>query len=209
MTDWRAWHASYDDASTSLARRLLVVRHRVSEVLASRAPSTSLRIASLCAGDGRDLLPGLAEIDAVTVQAVLIEQDAALAEAARASAEHLGLEGVSVIIGDAGSTTTLASALPVDLLLLCGIFGNVSEFDIATTVAATPVMLRPGGTVIWTRGSSEPDLRPVIRRWFQDAGLTEVAFDSEPNGFGVGVATLGVGAPRSPRLPARLFTFIR
>jgi len=204
-----AWHASYDDPATSLARRLLVVRRRVSEALSSRDLSRPWQIVSLCAGDGRDLLPELASTRDGPVRAVLVEQDANLAEDARASARQLGLEAVHVITGDAGRSATFASGLPADLLMLCGIFGNVSEHDIATTVAATPMMLRPGGTVIWTRGSAKPDLRPVIRRWFREAGLDEVAFDSEPEGFGVGVATLSFEPDRPAELPTWLFSFNR
>ena len=59
--------------------------------------------------------------------------------------------------GDAGDVSTYADVLPVDLLLLCGIFGNISVEDIERTVAAVPMMLADGGTVIWTRG------------WFGDA----------------------------------------
>jgi hypothetical protein len=76
-----------------------------------------------------------------------------------------------------------------------------------------PSLLAPDGTVIWTRGRREgdDDLRPVVRRWFTEAGLTEVAFDGAPEAFGVGVArrdgSAGDGA--RPRLPARLFTFLR
>ena len=51
-------------------------------------------------------------------------------------------------------------------------------------------------------------MRPAIRQWFLDAGFREIAFDSEPEGFGVGVARLAEpAADRS--LPRRLFTFIR
>ena len=114
---------------------------------------------------------------------------------------------MTVVTGDAGETESFAFALPVDLLPLCGIFGNVSEEDVALTVAATPAMLRSGGTVISTRGSAPPDLRPTIRRWFVDAGLRDTAFDSEPNGFGVGVATKSQRSTSVSPLPTRLFTF--
>ena len=42
---------------------------------------------------------------------------------------------------DAGDTSAFADELPVDLLLLCGIFGNISEADIRATVSAVPAML--------------------------------------------------------------------
>jgi hypothetical protein len=166
-----------------------------------------MRVLSPCSGDGRDLLPELANSGQETAGTVLVEQDERLGHDARATARRLGVGQVKIVTGDAGDTASFAFALPVDLLMLCGIFGNVSERDIAATIAATPTMLRPGATVIWTRGSTEPDMRPVIRHWFLDAGFREIAFDSEPQGFGVGVAQLA--DPVEGRLlPRRLFTFL-
>ncbi len=168
-----------------------------------------MTIVSLCAGDGRDLLPVLAEVRQGTASVILVEQDATLVQHARTAALTLGLDQVTVLARDAGETDHFAFALPVDLLLLCGIFGNISEQDIALTVAASPAMLRPGGTVIWTRGSTEPDLRPTIRRWIATAGLRETIFDSEPEGFGVGMATKQPHPSTDPPLPPRLFSFLR
>lgn len=210
-TDWRAWHAKYDESESSLARRLAVVRQRVAETLADQRPGTQMRILSLCSGDGRDVLPAVATGGHQTTHTVLVERDPTLSQDARATAAGLELSQVDVITGDAGDagdTSVFASALPVDLLMLCGIFGNVSNHDITTTIAATPRMLRPGATVIWTRGSTAPDLRPLIRAWFLNAGFREIAFDSEPDGFGVGVAKLVEPATARP-LPHRLFTFTR
>jgi hypothetical protein len=139
----------------------------------------------------------------------LVEKDAGLACNARRTVAALNLATVDVITGDAGDHEQFAGAYPVDLLLLCGIFGNVPERDILTTVAATLAMLRDGGTVIWTRGSTQPDLRPAIRRWFKGAGLDQVAFHSEPSGFGVGVGVKPTGPRTSGRVPERLFRFIQ
>ena len=208
MRDWQEWHRSYEDPSSSLARRLTVVRGHVAEALAAPRQSP-IRILSLCSGDGRDLLPVLARSTHPTHTALLIEQDPTLAETARQTAADLNLDCVTVITADAGDPARFAGAPPVDLLLLCGIFGNISELDIRTVVTATPALLSDGGTVIWTRGSADPDLRPTIRRWFTQAGLREVAFDSEPAGFGVGVAIKPAGARTESRLPPRLFRFIR
>ena len=183
--DWVDWHAAYDDPGSGISRRLPVVRRRIGERLDEATGPT--RILSLSAGSGRDLLPELAARPALVTTAVLIELDPRLAEDARRRAA--GLRGVSVRQADAGDPAAFADVLPVDLLLLCGIFGNISEADIRATVDAVPSMLAPAGTVIWTRGRYEGnDLRPVIRRWFTDAGLLELAFDGEPDRFGVGVA---------------------
>lgn len=211
MRDYVAWHDGYADPNTSLARRLAVVRHHVAGAL--DAIGGDGRILSLCAGDGRDVIEVLAERPARHRPAtVLVELDPALADTARRRAEDVGVE-VEVITGDAGATATFAHHLPADVVLLCGIFGNVSEADIATTVATVPAMVAPGGFVIWTRGwfADQPDRRPAIRSWFADTGLDEVAFDSEPQGYGVGVARSSEesAAPTDRPLPERLFTFVR
>jgi Putative methyltransferase len=208
VKDWQQWHQAYDDPTSALARRLEVVRRRIGEVL-SVPRETPIRVLSLCAGDGRDLLPVLAGTAVAAESIVLVETDAGLADNARRTAAALKLDTVAVITADAGDHEQFARAYPVDLLLLCGIFGNVPEGDIQTTVAATPTMLRNGGTVIWTRGSTQPDVRPAIRQWFKAAGLDEVAFDSEPSDFGVGVGVKPTGAKTSGPMPERLFRFIQ
>ena len=208
MTDWPAWHKAYDSPGSSLARRLEVVRRRVGESLSALSARGEVRILSLCAGDGRDLLPELAVARARTSHAILIEKDPVLAAAARSAARDRGLSDVAIIIGDAGRSATFARWLPVDLLLLCGIFGNISEDDIRLTVAAAPAMVRPDGIVIWTRGNMEPELRPAIRQWFNEASFDEVAFDGEPEPYGVGVGRRRLGAA-GRELPELLFQFHR
>jgi predicted RNA methylase len=208
MRDWQQWHHSYEDPSSSLSRRLAVVRRHVSDVL-QRPRDTPIRALSLCAGDGRDLLPALTGSTHLLESVVLVEKDPMLAQAARQTAAAGQLDRVKVITGDASDPARFSTAWPVDLLLLCGIFGNISDQDIKTTVAATPALLRGEGTVIWTRGSTEPDLRPSVRSWFQQAGLKEVAFDSEPVGYGVGVATRSPALKAEAPLPSQLFRFIR
>jgi hypothetical protein len=215
VTDWRQWYTQYDDPDTSLARRLVVVRQRIGEALATlRSPkplrsAAPLRILSLCSGDGRDLLPELVDVEPQRYRAVLVESDRSIAADAVKTSGALGLDGVRVITGDAGTTSTFIEHLPVDLLLLCGIFGNVSPDDIQATLMAAPAMLVDGGFVIWTRGSFKSDLRPTIRAWVQQAGLVETSWDSEPDGYGVGVARLTEGRPGQAELPAKLFSFIR
>jgi hypothetical protein len=175
VTDWCGWHTAYDDPESSLSRRLAVVRRRLAQAVGQDEVRSVL---SLCAGDGRDIIPVLADSSAPSPDVVtLVELDPALASAARESAVRAGVD-VEVVIGDAGATTTWASVPPVDLLLLCGIFGNIAPSDVLVTIEATPALLNPGATVIWTRGAdADEDLRPQIRDWFQTAGLPEVSFD--------------------------------
>ena len=102
-----------------------------------------------------------------------------------------------------------ADALPADVLLLCGIFGNVSDADIERTATAAPALCAPGASVIWTRHRRAPDLTPRIRGWFQASGFAEVAFDVPDQtltGVSVGVGRLAVPPPAT--LPdGPLFTF--
>ena len=209
--DWLDWHQAYDDPGSSLSLRLGIVRERIGVALDESGPRTR-RVLSLCAGDGRDLLPMLAARPHLSPEVLLVELDPTLARGAAENAAGLGLEAVLVAEADAGETAVFADVLPVDLLVLCGIFGNVSEDDIRATLAAVPAMVAPGGFVLWTRGAfAEGDLRPSVRQWSREAGLEEVAYDGEPAPYGIGLYRLPAeAAPEfAVVLPDRLFTFIR
>jgi hypothetical protein len=205
--DWQAWHRHYDDPESSLSQRLVTVRGALQGLLA--AAHGPVRLVSLCAGDGRDTLPVLDASDA-EVTGVLVELDPDLSARAREGAPA----GIEVRTANAGTTASYADACPADVLLACGVFGNVTDADVARTVAAFPSLLASGGHVIWTRGARFPDdvsayddppLR--VRELLAEAGLEEVAFVSDPSGFRVGVARWpgpdGVADP-----DRRLFDFV-
>jgi len=208
VRDWVAWHRDYEDPSSSLSARLRRVRYHLSGAL-DRAPAGPVSVVSLCAGQGRDLigvLPGHPRRE--DVRAVLIEADATNAALARRAAADAGLAQVDVRQADASLVTSFADALPAGVLLLCGIFGNVSERDIQRTVEAAPRLCSPGATVVWTRHRRPPDLTPRVRDWFAASGFEEIAFDA------LGTDTMtGVGVNRLRRAPATalpdgpLFTF--
>jgi hypothetical protein len=131
---------------------------------------------------------------------VLVESDPHNAALARHGAAEAGLSQVEVRAADASRVASYAGALPADVLLLCGIFGNVSEDDIRRTAQAAPALCAAGATVIWTRHRRAPDLTPRTREWFRAGGFEEVAFDT-PDTEAL------AGAPQA-RLPHRpLFTF--
>ena len=126
------------------------------------------------------------------------------------------MTGVQVRQADAGLVSNYADSLPADVLMLCGIFGNVSDSDIRRIVAASATMCKPGGVVIWTRHRREPDLTPQLRSWLTDAGFEEIAFDSPASATRTGVGAnrlrtkppLPPGAAAHDLLPAvPLFTF--
>lgn len=207
MKDWHSWHEAYDDATTSLARRLSVVQRRLAEII-DPGLTAEPRLLSLCAGDGRDLLPVL-QARRPAVSALLVELDETLARRSRSAAADAGLEAVEVRCADAGDPASFRDFLPVGVLMLCGIFGNVEHASVKDIIDRVPSMLAVGGYVVWTRGESDPDRRPEVREWFTAVGLKEVSFDGSPEPYGVGVNQLQVGTTSLPgTLPDRLFTFV-
>ena len=176
--DWADWHQYYDDPASPLRARLACVKALLADAL-DQAPQGPVSLVSLCAGQGRDVievLPGHPRRD--DVRAVLVEWDERIAASARQAAATAGLGQVEVRVADAGLVASFADALPADVLLLCGIFGNVSDADIEHTVAVAPALCRRGATVIWTRSRHPPDLTPRVRAWFAASGFEEVAFDA-------------------------------
>ena len=206
------WHDAYDDPASYLSARLACVQAHVSDALTAAAPGP-VRLLSLCAGQGNDVLgvlPAHPRRDDVT--AVLVEYDSHNAAVAADRAAKAGLTGVEVRQADAGLPANYADMLPADVLMLCGIFGNVSDEDVRRTVLAAATMCVPGATVIWTRHRFPPDLTPQLRAWFAEAGFDEVAFDELPAAplAGVGVARWPAATHRSApsSLPeGPLFTF--
>lgn len=142
------------------------------------------------------------------MRALLVELDPTLAARATEGAARLRDAHVTVVHGDASSTSAFATHVPANVALFCGIFGNVSDDDIRTTVMTLPSLLATGSTVIWTRHRLAPDLTGTIRQWFTEAGFTEVAFDTE-EGRSYGVGTHVLARPPDPFEPDRtMFTFV-
>jgi hypothetical protein len=208
-TDWVQWHEPYADPASSLSRRRAVVQDVVCRWLDDRRGPG--RVLSMCAGDGRDLLEVLAARpdDARQLDVVLVELDPRLAAAAGAFVVDAGLDRVEVRVGDAGSTDAYAGAVPADLVLACGIFGNVSDGDVHRTVAMLPGLCAEDALVVWTRGRHGADPTPRVRRWFADNGFTEREWHAPDDVvYAVGVHRL-VGAPTPLPAGQRLFTFLR
>lgn len=207
-TDWRDWHAPYRDDTSALSRRLRLVRRHIGDWLDER-PESSLRVVSVCAGQGHDLVGVLARRpDAGRVRAELIEKDVRNVAAARAAVVAAGLSGITVTCADAGDFAAYRAAVPADLVLLAGVLGNISDEDAQATINALPQLCAQGATVIWTRTRRAPDLTPEVRRWFAGAGFAERAFDAPPDVlFSVGVH-LFAGRPESPPTSGRIFTFV-
>jgi hypothetical protein len=104
-------------------------------------------------------------------------------------------------------TTAYAGAVPADLLLVCGVYGNVPDADIRATIDALPSMAAPGATTIWTRSRRDPDLTPTVRRWYREAGFEELAFEPIADSLMSVGAWRFTGEPRPFRSDVRLFSF--
>ena len=147
--------------------------------------------------------------DAARVSCLLVERDPDLAGRAEASAQRAGLADVAVRCADAGTTDAYVGHDPADLVLLCGVLGNVSDADAYGTVDALPMLCAAGATVVWTRHRREPDLTPALRRRFAAAGFAEESFTAPDDAhWSVGVHRL-TRAPQPLRPGQPLFAFVR
>jgi hypothetical protein len=195
--DWMEWHRDYDDPSSLLSRRLELVQGHLRAEL-DHAPAGDIRLISLCAGQGRDVIGVLTGHPRRNdVRARLVELDERNVEVARQAALAAELDGVEIVQADAGITDACVGAVPARIVVVCGIFGNISASDIQATVAALPSLCEPGALVLWTRHRRPPDLTPAIRSWFSEAGFREEAFDASEDGF------MSVGAHRLTGEPPR------
>jgi hypothetical protein len=204
---WIEWHEQYADPSSSLSRRLRVVQRRLDAALLA-APPGPIRVISVCSGQGRDVIGVLTDHPRRDdVQARLVELDPQLVADARDAATAAGLGNVEAIEGDASVSSAYSGAVPADVVLVCGVFGNISDGDIRDTIGQLPSLCASNATVIWTRHRRPPDLTPSIRAWFEEAEFVSLAFDAEEGAsFGVGTQQFR-GVPRDFRPHERLFTF--
>jgi hypothetical protein len=113
---------------------------------------------------------------------------------------------VEVVTGDASITDHYRGMTPADLVLVCGVFGNITDEDIERTVAACCQLCQTGGTVIWTRGRTAPDRVPLICGWFEERGFDRHWLSEPDAGFGVGVHRFR-GEPQPLAEGQRVFTF--
>jgi Methyltransferase domain len=211
MRDYLRWHEAYDDPDSDLAWRLSQVRVQIRRALDE--VEGSVTVLSLCAGDGRDVLPVLAERDdSAAVRTTLIELHPVLAQRARDFAAETGLTGVTVRTGDAGNTTAYAGSVPADLVIMMGIFGNISDDDVRRTIQTAPQLCRPGAILLWSRGTNCTDRNASVRAWLTEAGFAELDYLEFDDGAGerAALGSARYDGPLQPLMPGRqLFTFLR
>lgn len=204
-TDWVAWHGRYA-SEASFQRRLALVQGHISAEL-TRAAGAELRVIDLCAGDGRALLGVLAAHSTPHVTARLVERDARLVRSARDRVRRARLTGIEVVKGDAGRASAYDGSVPARLVLVCGVFGHLTDAGIERLIGLLPMLCAPDAAVVWTRHRRKPDLVPAIRRWFAASGFIEITLDAIADSHAtVGLARLA--RPSDPFRPdVRLFDF--
>lgn len=209
--DWANWHRHYE-TSPPLQARLRVVCTQITRAL-DELPPGPLRVASVCAGDGRDLLSVLEKHPRrADVLARLVDTEEGARQRARALAARAGLSSqLEFLCGDAGLAASYDGIAPVDLLLVSGVLGHLRHDDAARFIANLPRLCREGGCVIWNRHLVRNDGQtqmPLVRRQLRAAGFEEVDFQvASPGEFAVGRARfLGPAQPPVPGL--RLFEFV-
>jgi hypothetical protein len=202
-----AWHERYDDPSSSLSLRMLVVQDLIARAL-DELPAGPVRVVSMCAGRGDDVLTvARRHRRGGDLAGRLVEASPENAAAARATIDRYGIRGIEVVEADAGISDAYTGAVPADLVLACGVFGNISDDEVRATIERLPMLCAPGARVVWTRHPRGDGIVTTIEGWFTDAGFEPIALVI-PHGdlFGVGAARApGTGARFRPGI--RFFTF--
>lgn len=210
LRDYHDWHDDYERPGSSLHRRLQVVIDLLGQALDALPPGP-VRFVSLCAGQGADILT-VAEQHrrGGDLTGRLVELDPRNVDAACERIATSGLQGFEVVEADAGLSEAYAGAVPADLVVACGIFGNISLDDIERTIRFLPAMCAPGAHVVWTRHPRQEGVIESIEEWLEEAGFERDALViAEDASYGVGSAHL-IGEPsRPPQREQQLFRFIR
>jgi hypothetical protein len=206
--DYFAWHDAYAQPGSPLHLRLLVVQDLIAQAL-DTLPAGPVRVISMCAGQGRDVITATSRHRrGGDVTGRLVELDPRNVALAREAVGRAALP-LEVVQGDAGRSDSYEGATPADLVLVCGVFGNIPLADMERTIRSLPQLCARGAFVLWTRHPREPGVIPTIEGWLQDVGcVREALVVSELAMFGVGAHRF-LGDPEPLRPGVHLFDFIR
>ena len=163
--DWHEWHHGVRPAPRARSRAGSPSCRSASRAALDAAPPGPIRVVSMCAGEGRDLLgvledhPRRADVRGPAGRArPRARGDGPRARARRAS---------RCCVGDAGTTASYAGAVPADLVLVCGVFGNITDADMMRTIDLAADAVRAGRARRSGPGTAgRPTRRPRVRQRF-------------------------------------------
>lgn len=206
--DWLDWHRVYDDPSSPFVWRLHTVQFQISKTCSERSPGP-IRVISMCAGQGHDLigvLSGHPRRD--DVLALLVERDERNVALARRAAAQAGLNGFTVMAGDASNSSSYADAVPCDLILACGMLGNIDPSGLPALIDEFLRLSAEGAIVIWTYNRLTPQKAQALREMFAAAGYEELAYEESSMGPEVVGVNRLAGTPKQFRNDVTMFTFV-
>jgi hypothetical protein len=151
---WTGWPAEAY-ARKRYQQRLHAVQEHLRRNL-DEAPAGPLRLISICAGDGRDVIGVLRTHGRRSdVSAWLIELDRqSVAAGMREASIHSLQDAVQFINRDATDYAVYQGMVPADVVLACGVWGHVPAHERKSLVDALARLCKPSGAVTWTRGVS-------------------------------------------------------
>jgi hypothetical protein len=204
---WYSWHAQYDDLESSQIDRLEAVQDCLIRAF-DTAPPGPLRAVSICSGQSRDLLPVLIHHPRGGDASVrMVELDPLNASFLHGALGSTQLKDVDVVVTDAGITDVYLGAVPADLLLLGGVFANITLADASRTVTALTHMCRPGATVVWTSYGPRLDDAGEVLALFETSSFERVELQRDADGQYVVAAHRYVGPARALSPGQRFFRF--
>jgi Putative methyltransferase len=138
-------------------KRLAAVQSHLAGCLDVAAARGSVKLLSMCAGDGRDVIGVLRSHELrQNVSACLVELNGKSVALGIGRAREAGLEkSVSFVHGDATTFATYQHIAPADIVLVCGVWGHVRAGDRGQLVSSLASLCRAGGAVVWSRGVSQ------------------------------------------------------
>ncbi|WP_199336811.1 class I SAM-dependent methyltransferase family protein [Oscillatoria sp. FACHB-1407] len=188
--DWFEWHDLYQ-SDQRLQQRLEIVQEHIKTSL-DNAPPGLIRIVSVCAGDGRDLLGVIPNHPRVhDIQARLVNLNPQLVERGRQAIATTGLsDQITFVNGDATYSNAYAGAVPADIVLVCGVFGNLpDEAELQRLIGNLKYLAKPDAFVLWTRSYADGIAYPeIVRKHFREANFEEIIYRLTATGdMGVGL----------------------
>jgi hypothetical protein len=187
---WLEWHDLYN-TDARLQQRLAIVQEYIATSL-THSPRGIIQLVSACAGDGRDILGVLPKHPrASDVRARLVELNPQLVERGRDYLETTPFKSqIEFVNGDATSSNAYLGAVPADVILVCGIFGNLAdEAALRQLIGNLKFLAKPGAFVAWTRGHFQGiAYSEIVRQQLREASFEEVDFRLTATGdMGVGL----------------------